>query len=130
MPTENAIPRFIQTGRIAAASISVANANRDGTGTVVTVFSAGAQGSLVELVRVIALGTTTAGVVRIYVHDGSNYHLLDEIAVSAVTPTGSTPVFEGEYVPSKPLILPTGWSIRAAPLNGESFKVLVTGGDY
>lgn len=130
MPVPNSVPRFVVTGIVGIASISTANTNRDGTGTIGTVVTAAAQGTLIELIRVIATGTTTAGMVRLYIHDGSNARLYTEIPVTAITPSGTVEAFESEYTPTKPLVLPTGYSLRASTHNAETFLVEATGGDY
>lgn len=130
MASPNIAPRFVELGVIGAASIATANTNRDGTGTIGTVLTAGTQGTLVELVRVVAAGATTAGVVRLFLHDGANYYLYEEILVTAITPSTTTAVYEAEFVPTKSLVLPTGWSLRASTHNAETFKVIATGGNY
>ena len=130
MASPNQGPRFIEDGKVWAASISTANTNRDGTGTIGTVVTAGAQGSRVDLVRAVSTGTTTAGVVRIFVHDGSAYYLVKEILVSAVTPSTTVEVESLEWAPTEPIILPTSWSLRASTHNAEEFDVTVYGGDY
>lgn len=131
MAAPNSVPRFLLPENCSAvAQISAANTNRDGTGTIVTVLTAGSQGTLIELIRVIATGTTTAGMVRLYIHDGANARLYDELAVTAITPSGTVAAFEIELVPSKPLVLPSGYSLRASTHNAETFNVFATGGNY
>ncbi len=126
----NIAPHFVDAFIAAEAIISAANTNRDGTGTVVTVVTGALKGTLIELVRVKATGTTTAGMVRLFIHDGTNFRLYAEISVTAITPSATIQTFEAEYVPTKPLILPSGYSLRATTHNAESFTVLATGGDY
>ena len=74
--------------RVSVGVISTANTNRDGTGTgpATAIFTAGASGSKVEEIRVKARGTTTAGMVRLYLWDGSGTdgHLFDEMPVTAL----------------------------------------------
>jgi hypothetical protein len=130
MAVANSVPRFIASPIVGVAAISAANANRDGTGTVVTVVTAGVTGTIIDLIRAVATGTTTLGMVRLFIHDGANYRLYAEIPVSAITPSASLPVFEGEYVPRTPLILPSGYSLRASTHNAEGFSVFAIGGDY
>jgi hypothetical protein len=130
MPSPNSVPRFAEDAAYAVAQVSAANTNRDGTGTIATIFSAGAQGSLIELVRVVATGTTTAGVVRLYIYDGANASLYEEILVTAITPSTSTSVFEAEFVPTKPLVLQTGYSLRASTHIAETFNVHVHASNY
>jgi hypothetical protein len=126
----NAAPRFVDPGRTWFGQVSAANTNLDGSGTVVTIVTAGSNGSLIELIRVKAIVTTTAGMVRIFLNDGTSTRLYKEISVTAATPSGTVQAFEAEYEPTDPLILPSGWSLRASTHNAETFNIIVTGGDY
>jgi len=130
MPTPNSVPRFVDAAILAVGQVTTANTNRDGTGAVVTILTAGAQGTQIDLIRVVATGTTTAGVVRLFIHDGSVFRLYEEILVTAITPSTTTAVFEAEFVPTKPLVLPTGYSLRASTNNTETFNIHVSGGTY
>jgi hypothetical protein len=130
MAVANSVPRFIADSVCAVGQVSAANTARDGSGTIVTIVSAGITGTLIELIRVVATGTTTAGVVRLFIHDGSNARLYAELLVTAITPSTSISVFESELIPSKPLSLPTGYSLRASTHNAETFNVFASGGNY
>lgn len=126
-------PIFIQAPRAAAASIATANTNRDGTGTIGTVFTAGANGSKIDHIDICAAGTTTAGVVRLYLYDGSTYYLWKEILIAAITPSATIAaamVALDCSVPGNSLYLASGWSLRASTHNAETFKVIAMGGDY
>ena len=127
-------PSFAAIPRNSAVAISTANANRDGTGTVGTAFTAGSSGSRIDRVTVKATGTTTAGMVRLFVYNGSTYFLWREVAVAAVTPSGTLAAFSGEVVSeveSLPLlVLPNGYSLRASTHNAEAFSVIAEGGDF
>lgn len=123
-------PAFAATPRAAVAQVSTANTNRDGTGTIATVFTAGSSGSRIDDIEVTAIVTTTAGVVRIFIHDGSNARLFREILVSAITPSTSVAVFSAR-ITDLGLILPSGYSLRASTHNAEAFNVAVTrAGDF
>lgn len=119
--------------RVAIGVISTANTNRDGTGTgpATAIFSAGASGSKVEEIKVKARGTTTAGMVRIYLWDGSGTdgHLFEEVPVTAITPSATVETFEASITFDN-LFIPTGWSVTASTHNAETFGVLVFGGDF
>lgn len=130
MEQPNTLPRYIGTPKAWVVSIATANTNRDGTGTVGTLATAGTSGSLIDLVRVVASVTTTAGVVRLFLHDGTNYFLYKELLVTAITPSTTQEVFTVEYTPTSPLYLPSGWSLRASTHNSETFKLVATGGDF
>jgi hypothetical protein len=124
-------PVFAATPRNGVGQVSTANTNRDGTGTLATIFTAGSSGSRIDVIAVKATVTTTAGMVRLYVHDGSNARLWREVPVSAVTPSASLASFASYLNLSfDPLILPNGYSLRASTHNAETFNVIAMGGDF
>lgn len=123
-------PNYAATPRAGIAAISTANTGRDGSGTLGTVFTAGSAGSRIDTIVVQATGTTTAGMVRLFVHDGTTARLWEEVAVAAVTPSASVAAFRAELALDQPLLLPNGYSLRAAPHNAEAFNVFAIGGDF
>lgn len=119
--------------RLGVKLISTANTSRTTFATGVDVFSAGSSGSRLERVEVCANGTTTAGVVRLWLYDGATYFLFEEILVTAATPSASVAAWSAASVkitPAKPLWLPSGYKLSATTHNAEGFDVTVTGGDY
>lgn len=124
-------PQFTQTPRVAAISLSTANANLDGTGTLgATAFAAGASGSRLDKAVVKALATTTAGMVRLFLVNGATITLLTEIPVQAIARSGSVAAFETVVDFLGGLPIPSGYSIKAATEKGEPFVVTLFGGDY
>ena len=126
---------YAATPNLGIAAISTANTNRDGTGTIGTVLTAGASGSRIDAVMLKATGTTTAGMIRLFVHNGTTAYLLNEIPVLANTPSSTAPAWEVQMNSSTmsqlfPIILPTGFSLRASTNNAETFNVLAVGGDF
>ena len=79
--------QYASTVQNGSGQISVANTNRNGTGTLVTIFTGATNGSRVDDIYIVATGTTTAGVVRLFISDGSNIRLWQEILVTAITPS-------------------------------------------
>lgn len=123
-------PQYATTPANAAVTISVANPNRDGTGTIVSVETAGASGSRIDDLTITATGTTTAGMIRLFLHDGTNARLWREVPVQAVTPSGTVQAWTA-MLTNLALVLQSGWSLRASTHNAESFNVLVTrSGDF
>ena len=127
--------QYASTPKCGVGQVSVANTNRDGTGTIVTVFSAGASGSRIDAIDLKAVGTTTAGMIRLFIHDGANARLLTEVPVIAITPSGTLPSWETQLNTNTmtqvlPLVLPTGYSLCAATNNAETFNLLAFGGDF
>lgn len=128
-----ATPIFVQAPRTAVGSLATANTNRDGSGTIATIWTAGSNGSRIDHIDVAAYGTTTAGVVRLYIHDGSTAYLWKELLVTAVTPSATVAVWSGSVDCSQPqnlLVLQSGYSLRASTHNAENFRVAAVGGDF
>lgn len=126
---------YASTPKCGIGQISTANTNRDGTGTIGTIFTAGASGSRIDAINIKATGTTTAGMIRLFIHDGTNARLLTEVPVMAITPSGTLPSWEAQLNTNTmtqvlPLVLPTGYSLRAATNNAETFNVIALGGDF
>lgn len=125
-------PNYAATPRASSVVISTANTARDGTGTLGTVFTAGTGGSRIDRIIAHATVATTAGMVRLFVHDGTNARLWRELPVEAVTPSASVPAWSAEllFPSNNPLVLPSGWSLRASTHNAQSFVVVAFGADY
>ena len=75
--------QYAATPATAMAQISTANTARDGSGTIVDVLTAGSNGTRIDDITITASGTTTAGVVRLFLYDGTNTRLWKEILVTA-----------------------------------------------
>ena len=122
--------QYAATPRTAVGQVSTANTNRDGTGTIATIFTAGSNGSRIDDIYIVATGTTTAGVVRLFVNDGTTSWLWQEILVPAVTPSTTVQVFSAALI-EQGLILANGFSLRASTQIAETFNILVTrAGDF
>jgi len=121
-------PQFVNAIQNGKASISAANTNRDGTGTIVDLLTAGERGSRIDKIKVIAIVATTAGVVRLFIHNGTAYFLWKEILVTAITPSATVASYVSELVAD--LVLQRGWKFAAATHNAESFVVHAEGGDF
>jgi hypothetical protein len=122
-------PNFAATVRAAAGALSTADTSRTAPTTVVTIFTAGASGSRIDEVNVIATGTTTAGVVRLWLYTGSVYYLIEEVLVTAITPSTTVATFNTTLTFNN-FMLPTGHSLRATTNNSEGFNVVAFGGDF
>ncbi len=128
-------PQYASTPRCGIGQASVANTNLDGTGTLATILTAGASGSRIDAINLKAVATTTAGMIRLFIHDGTNARLLTELPVLALTPSATLPSWEAQLTTNNmsqvlPVILPTGYSLRASTHNTETFNVIAIGGDF
>ena len=77
---------------------------------VTTLGSAGANGTKVVQVDVIPAGTVVAGLVNVFLYDGTTYHLHESVTIAAATiSTTAAPVKQSFYYDN--LVLPSGWSL-------------------
>lgn len=126
----NTNPIFVLSPGIDMAQVSTANTNRDGTGTIVDITTGSVEGTRINRIDVVAVGTVTAGMVRLYISDGSNTRLWKEVPITATTPSGSDETFKSSVVPTFPLILPLNYKLRASTHIAETFNVIVHKGNY
>lgn len=108
--------------------LGAANANRNGTGVLNTVFTANVTNSLgsrIDDIYITAVDTTTAGAIRLYISDGANNNLWQEILVTAITPSGTQSPWSTSLI-NQALILANGFSLKASTNNANTFHVCVT----
>ena len=135
----NTQPIFSSLGDIqwGATAITTANTAKDGTGTVLDVFTADAtNGGFVQRIRFRSAGTNIATVARVFINNGStnstpaNNILYDEITLAATTlsEVGALAVFElplnFALPPNYKLIVTLGTTVAAG------YYVSVIGGRY
>ncbi len=113
------------TGKIL---ISTANSNLDGTGTLGTVLTAASNGTLIKTINIKAQVSTTEGMVRLFIYDGTNTRLIQEIPVPTVTKSATTPAFEYKWSCNIPL--KATWVLKASTQNAEGFSVTAEGLDW
>lgn len=122
-------PAFAVTPRIASVNVATANTNRDGTGTVATLITGASTGTRIAEIVIKARVTTTAGQVRVFLHDGTNFFFFDEIAVAAATPSNSVQSTRVSTTYNN-LVLPNAsWSVRVSTHNAESIDATALGAD-
>jgi hypothetical protein len=122
-------PAFAVTPRIASVNIATANANRDGTGTVATLITGASTGTRIAEIVVQARVTTTAGMVRVFLFDGTTYRFFDEISIAAATVSASVKATRVSTLYNN-LVLPSAsWSLVVSTHNAESMDVTAFGAD-
>ena len=125
-------PNFTNGARLTKASLSAANTNRDGTGTIVTVIIGVTGGTKVNRVTVQNTVTTTAGMVRLFLSldIGITWALFDEIPITAITVSASVAGSRIEK-PYSDLELPSTSAILGATThNAEAAIVWAHVGDF
>lgn len=127
-----ASPAFISAPRIGRLSLSTANTATDGTGTINDLIVGVAAGTRVLSVNVQGTATTVAALVNLFLWDGTQWDLFDQVTISATT--GSNTVKGYRLVTAyTDLVLPSasyklGATISVAPTTG-TVRVSAWGGD-
>jgi len=122
-------PNFAATPRASIGQLSTGDTSRTAPTSVATVFTAGSSGSRIDEIDITATGTTTSNVVRLFLYNGSTYFLLQEVLITAITPSASVPVYTTSITFNN-LMLPSGYSLRATTNNTETYNVTAFGGDF
>lgn len=134
-------PIFPNVPVIGVASINTASTIRTYTdsSTLTKIVDAGANGTRIDAVKVIARGNTTAGIVRLVFSDGTNYKMLDEVLVSSITVSSTVAAFkkvvvypsvDSAGVATEQLLLKVGESLWCGTHNADPFNVFAFGGHY
>lgn len=129
MPSPNTSPRFIVDGRHDRISFATANSNLDGTGTLGDIITGASQGTHIQLIKIKAEGTTTAGMIRLFIYDLTTTLLLREFTVAAVVPSATVQSWEAEWLPTTNFVLAEGEILRVATEKAETFTAWAFGGD-
>jgi hypothetical protein len=111
-------PNYAGTPKINwnAANITAANTAKDGTGTVETVMTAGANGTKVSTISVRARGTNVQTVMRFWLNNGganttaSNNSHLGEVTLPATTNSETSQLIPTDVVVNRDL--PAGYRIN------------------
>ncbi len=133
---KNKIPIFVKTSQISWGVITTANTAKDGTGTVVTVFTGGTDDSFVKNIVVRALGTNTATVLRLFLNNGltnataANNSLYKEYTIPATTLSETAALVEMVFPLNE--FIPSGYKINATigTTIAAGIHVTAIGGSY
>lgn len=117
-------------------TLTTANTAQDGTGSVVTLFTAGADGGKVDAVRVAYTGSTVQTVLKLFINNGStnttaaNNALLTSIIIPANTMTSQISSAADIYTPIG-ITLPGNWKLMACigVTIANPISVIATGGN-
>ena len=136
----NTIPIFIDSGNFTPGRIAAANTASDGSGALVTVVTAGVDGTRVDGVRFrnsqASAATSSAMVMRIFLSDtgGANYRLIGEVATAAATRTASVVGATSIFTFDQPIIMQSGqiMAVCQSVYAGvqDQFDAVAYAGDY
>ena len=128
--------QYASTPKFGSANLTTADTSLTAPTTVGTVLTAGASGSRIDYIEVQGVANTSAGLVNLFVYDGSTYILWNQIPVQAVTQSNTVPAFalslsSNANANMMPLNLPTGYSLRATTSIAQTgVRVTAYGGDF
>lgn len=128
--------QYASTPKVGAALLTTADTSLTAPTTVGTIITAAASGTRIDYIDVQGVATTSAGLINLFLYDGSTYHLWQQVPVLAVTSSTTAPAFTANLSSNSnanvmPLCLPTGWSLRATTTVSQTgVKVIAYGGDF
>jgi hypothetical protein len=128
----NTKPIYSSVPIINWGTVATANTAKDGTGTVVTVFTADASnGGRIEKLKIRAAGTNVATVLRVFINNGSsnatpaNNTLYTEATIAATTLSEVAALADTEIALA--LALPAGYKINITIGTTVAAGLAVTG---
>lgn len=128
--------QYAATPRIGSATLTTADTSLTAPTTVGTILTAGSSGTRIDYIDIQGVATTTASIINLFIYDGTNYILWAQVPVIAVTSSTTAPAFAATLSSNvnanlMPLILPTGYSLRAAvSVTQTGVRVTAQGGDF
>jgi hypothetical protein len=128
--------QYASTPKFGSATLTTADTSLTAPTTVGTIVSAGSSGTRIDYIEVQGVATTVAGLINLFIYDGTNYILWNQVPVIAITSSTTSPAFAA-YLSSNsnsnvmPLTLPTGYSLRATTsVTQTGIRVTAYGGDF
>ena len=128
--------QYAATPRVGSATLTTADTSLTAPTTVGSILTAGASGTRIDYIEVIGVATTTDCIVNLFIYDGTNYILWQQVPVIAITSATTTPTFVANLSSNAnanvmPLTLPTGYSLRATvTITQTGVRVTAYGGDF
>jgi hypothetical protein len=128
--------QYASTPKFGSATLTTADTSLTAPTTVGTIVTAGASGTRIDYIDIQGVATTVAGLINLFVFDGTNYILWNQVPVIAITSSTTAPAFAALLSSNNnsnimPLTLPTGYSLRAATSVAQTgIRVTAYGGDF
>ncbi len=128
--------QYASTPKFGSANLTTADTSLTAPTTVGTIVTAGASGTRIDYIDIQGVATTVAGLINLFVFDGTNYILWNQVPVQVVTSSTTAPAFTAVLSSNgnaniMPLTLPTGYSLRATTSVAQTgVRVTAYGGDF
>ena len=128
--------QYASTPKVGSATLTTADTSLTAPTTVGTIVTAGTSGTRIDYIDIQGVATTVAGLINLFIYDGTTYILWNQVPVQIVTSSTTVPAFAA-YLSSNsnanimPLTLPTGYSLRATTsITQTGVRVTAYGGDF
>lgn len=128
--------QYASTPVFGSATLTTADTSLTAPTTVGTILTAGASGTRIDYIDLQGVATTVSGLINLFVYDGTNYILWQQVPVQAVTSSTTAPAFTSALSSNSnanimPLIIPTGYSLRATTSVAQTgLRVTAYGGNF
>lgn len=128
--------QYASTPVFGSANLTTADTSLTAPTTVSTILTAGASGTRIDYIDLQGVATTVAGLINLFVFDGTNYILWQQVPVQAVTSSTTVPAFAFALSSNgnaniMPLNLPTGYSLRATTSVAQTgVRITAYGGNF
>lgn len=128
--------QYASVPKVGSALLTTADTSLTAPTTVGTVFTAGSSGSRIDYIDIQGVATTAAGLINLFIFDGTTYFLWQQVPVQAVTSSTTLPAFSvvlssNSNANIMPLTIPTGFSLRATTSTAQTgVRVIAYGGDF
>jgi hypothetical protein len=125
-------PQFINTPRAQIVTVSTANLNLDGSGTITSLITGASTGTRVLEIVAQCAATSAAALVNIFLSTdgGSTWKLIDQISISAATSSATVKANKNSTGYSN-LILPnTSCVLGVTTTISQATNVYALGGDF
>lgn len=128
--------QYASTPVFGSANLTTADTSLTAPTTVGTVLTAGSSGTRIDYIDIQGVATTVAGLINLFVYDGTNYILWQQVPVVAVTSSTTAPAFSVALSSNgnsniMPLTIPTGYSLRATTSVAQTgVRVTAYGGNF
>lgn len=116
----NTVPIFCDQGNFFPVAISAANTASDGSGSLVTLVTAGVDGTRVEGVRFknaqVTAAASSANLMKVFLSDatGANFRNVGEVTQAAATRSATVAGATSVYTFDQPVIMRTGQILSVA----------------
>ena len=128
--------QYASTPKVGSANLTTADTSLTAPTTVGTIFTAGSSGSRIDYIDIQGVATTVAGLINLFIYDGTTYFLWQQVPVIAITSSTTAPAFNATLSSNNnanvmPLCIPTGYSLRATTSVAQTgIRVIAYGGDF